>query len=48
MNLNSNDNIIILGDAAICWRKDKKDMWEYIENWERIDNTPMLYFIDGN
>ena len=48
MQLTREDNVIILGDVGICWRKDKKDMWEYIEKWERIDNTPMLYFIDGN
>ena len=48
MQLTREDNVIILGDAGICWRKDKKDMWEYIAKWERIDDTPMLYFIDGN
>jgi len=48
MQLNKEDSIIILGDAGICWRKDKKDMKEYIERWEQVDDTPMLYFIDGN
>lgn len=47
MNLNSNDNIIILGDVAICWRKDRRDMKIAIATWES-DDTPMLYFIDGN
>ena len=26
MQLNKQDSIIILGDAGICWRNDKKDI----------------------
>lgn len=48
MQLNKQDSIIILGDAGICWRKDKKDMNYYIKEWEEYEDTPMLYFIDGN
>ena len=48
MKLNKQDNIIILGDAGICWRNDKKDMNYYIKEWEEYEDTPMLYFIDGN
>ena len=48
MQLNKQDSIIILGDAGICWRNDKKDMNYYIKEWEEYENTPMLYFIDGN
>lgn len=48
MELNRNDSLIILGDAAICWRKDRVDMRSYINKWEAYEDTPMLYFIDGN
>lgn len=48
MELDRQDSLIILGDAAICWRKDKTDMRDNINKWENYENTPMLYFIDGN
>ena len=48
MKLKARDNIIILGDAAICWRKDREEMNSYVKQWENYKDTPMLYFIDGN
>ena len=48
MKLTKEDTIILLGDVGICWRKDKKDMQQYVKIWEEYENTPMLYFIDGN
>ena len=48
MNLTEEDNIIILGDAGICWHYTKKDMYYYIKEWENYESVPMLYFLDGN
>lgn len=48
MNFNNEDiSIIILGDAGICWRKDKTDMLSVINYHERYYKTH-IYFIDGN
>ena len=44
---NENISIIILGDAGICWRKDKKDMEEKIYFHENNYNFH-IWFIDGN
>lgn len=44
---NFNINIIIAGDAGICWRKDKKDMNAFIEFHENNYNFH-IWFIDGN
>lgn len=46
--LNENDNIIVLGDMGICWRKDKKDLKYNTELWAARGNGVKLYFIDGN
>ena len=47
-NLGKNDNIIILGDCGIAWRKDKKDLAQNIKLWNEYGNGVKLYFIDGN
>lgn len=47
-NLGKNDNIIILGDCGIAWRKDKKDLDQNIKLWNEYGNGVKLYFIDGN
>lgn len=47
-NLGKNDNIIILGDCGIAWRKDKKDLAQNIKFWNECGNGVKLYFIDGN
>ena len=47
-NLGKNDNIIILGDCGIAWRKDKKDLAQNIKLWNECGNEVKLYFIDGN
>ncbi len=47
-NLGKNDNIIILGDCGIAWRKDKKDLAQNIQLWNECGNGVKLYFIDGN
>lgn len=47
-NLGKNDNIIILGDCGIAWRKDKKDLAQNIKLWNECGNGVKLYFIDGN
>ena len=47
-NLGKNDNIIILGDCGIAWRKDKKDLVQNIKLWNECGNGVKLYFIDGN
>ncbi len=47
-NLGKNDNIIILGDCGIAWRKDKKDLDQNIKLWNECGNGVKLYFIDGN
>lgn len=47
-NLEKNDNIIILGDCGIAWRKDKKDLAQNIKLWNECGNGVKLYFIDGN
>ena len=44
---NENISIIILGDAGICWRKDKKDIEEKIYFHENNYNFH-IWFIDGN
>lgn len=48
MKLNKNDNIIICGDAGICWRKDKRDLEYIISLWDECGNGTKLYFLDGN
>ena len=47
-NLGKNDNIIILGDCGIAWRKDTKDLAQNIKLWNECGNGVKLYFIDGN
>ena len=47
-DLGKNDNIIILGDCGIAWRKDKKDLVQNIKLWNECGNGVKLYFIDGN
>lgn len=47
-NLGKNDNIIILGDCGIAWRKDRKDLNQNIKLWNECGNGVKLYFIDGN
>lgn len=49
MNLTENDNILVLGDMGLCWRKDGEDLKKFIYRWEeKLEIKPMLYFIDGN
>ena len=47
-DLGKNDNIIILGDCGIAWRKDKKDLIQNIKLWNECGNGVKLYFLDGN
>lgn len=47
-NLTSEDSIIVLGDAGLLWRNDKKDFKITLKNWELCSNGVHLYFIDGN
>ena len=47
-DLGKSDNIIILGDCGIAWRKDKKDLDQNIKLWNECGNGVKLYFIDGN
>ena len=44
---NENCNIIIAGDAGLCWRYDKQDLDFHIKNHENKYKTH-IYFIDGN
>ena len=46
--LGENDNIIILGDCGIAWRKDRKDLDQNIKLWNEYSNGVKLYFLDGN
>ena len=46
--LGKNDNIIILGDCGIAWRKDRKDLDQNIKLWNECSNGVKLYFLDGN
>ena len=46
--LGENDNIIILGDCGIAWRKDRKDLDQNIKLWNESSNGVKLYFLDGN
>ena len=47
-DLGENDNIIILGDCGIAWRKDRKDLDQNIKLWNECSNGVKLYFLDGN
>lgn len=47
-NLGEGDNIIILGDCGIAWRKDRKDLDQNIKLWNECGNGVKLYFLDGN
>lgn len=48
VNINDeNCNIIIAGDAGLCWRNDKKDLELHIKFHETRYKTH-IYFIDGN
>lgn len=47
-NLGKGDNIIILGDCGIAWRKDRKDLDQNIKLWNECSNGVKLYFLDGN
>ena len=42
--LGENDNIIILGDCGIAWRKDRKDLDQNIKLWNKCSNGVKLYF----
>ena len=46
--LDANDNILILGDAGLFWRKDQEDAKYWIELYEKECNGVHLYWIDGN
>ena len=47
-NLGEGDNIIVLGDVALAWRKDLQDYNFKIEQYERWCNGVHLYWIEGN
>lgn len=47
-NLGEGDNIIVLGDCGIAWRKDRRDLDQIIEFWNKEANGVKLYFLDGN
>ena len=48
IDINNEDcNIIIAGDAGLCWRKDKKDLEVHITFHESKFKTH-IWFIDGN
>ena len=47
-DLQSNANILILGDTGLFWRKDKKDAEKNIDFYEKECNGVHLYWIDGN
>ena len=48
MDFNNFDiNVIIAGDAGICWRRDKKDLKQVIKIHEENYNFH-IWFIDGN
>ena len=42
------DNIIVLGDFGIFWRKDEKDAKYWMQFYEENCNGVHLYWIDGN
>lgn len=49
LHLTEDDNLIVLGDMGLCWRKDRQDLDKFIYRWEKLCYfKPMLYFIDGN
>lgn len=49
LHLTEDDNLIVLGDMGLCWRKDRQDLDKFISRWEdKMLNPPFLYFIDGN
>lgn len=49
MDLKETDNIIVLGDMGLCWRRDREDLKKFIYRWEeKLEKRPWLYFIDGN
>jgi len=47
-DLSEGDNIIVCGDIALTWRKDKKDYDHNIDYYEKYCNGVHLYWIDGN
>lgn len=47
-NLGDGDNIIILGDFGLFWRKDQKDTEINIKFYEENCNGVHLYWLDGN
>lgn len=48
MSLTENDSIIILGDFGLCWRHDKKDFNQYVNEWENFEYKCNLYWLQGN
>lgn len=49
MDLKETDNIIVLGDMGLCWRKNGEDLKKFVYRWEeKLEKRPYLYFIDGN
>lgn len=46
--LHEGDNIIVLGDCGIAWRKDRKDLDQNIKLWNEYGNGVKLFFLDGN
>ena len=47
-NLGSEDNIIVVGDMGLFWRKDMKDAEYNIALYEKYCRDVNLYWIDGN
>lgn len=47
-NLKEGDNIIVLGDVALAWRKDKSDYDFKTHEYERWCRGVHLWWIDGN
>lgn len=48
LKLDETNKIIILGDAGLCWRKNKKDLKYNISLWNEYGRGVHLYFLDGN
>ena len=47
-DLGKGDNIIVLGDFGIFWRKDERDSKYWIQLYEEKCNEVDLYWLDGN
>lgn len=48
MKLTAQDNIIVLGDMGLCWRKDKTDFNFNTRLWETFGYKCNLYWLPGN